>query len=133
MPAWDLRCPPESGSPLLLRQLLSPVENKFSSLLIIFWVNAMRVAALVNYKLIASPITLITRKQAALTKREHRLWRCLSLIYLLIRHLCNFFLGGKIKHYVIYAFIHFVIYLWHRADITRGTIFKIRCKDTTFF
>lgn len=74
----------------------------------------MRVAALVNYKLVASPITLITRKQAALTKREHRLWRCLSLIYLLIRHLRNG--GGKIKHYVIYAFIHLRIYLWHRVN-----------------
>ncbi len=49
----------------------------------------MRVAALVNYKLVASPITPNTRKQAALTKREHRLWRCISLIYRLIRHLRN--------------------------------------------
>lgn len=72
----------------------------------------MRVAALVNYKLVASPITLITRKQAALTKREHRLSRCLSLNYLLIRHLRNW---GGVKsnimlftHLFIFSFTHLV-------------------------
>ena len=72
----------------------------------------MRVAALVNYKLVASPITLITpitpitRKQAALTKREHRLWRCLSLFYLLIRHLRN---RGGVKLNII-LFLHLFIF-----------------------
>ena len=79
----------------------------------------MRVAALVNYKLVASLITPITRKQAALTKREHRLWRCLSLIYLLIRQIRNG--GGKIEHCIIFAFIHLRIYLF------------FGCKGTTFF
>ena len=68
----------------------------------------MRVAALVNWLFFSLNTLntlntlsfLITRKQAALTKREHRLWRCLSLIYLLIRHLRNW--GGKIEHQIFH-------------------------------
>ena len=67
----------------------------------------MRVAALVNWLFFSLNTLntlntlsfLITHKQAALTKREHRLWRCLSLIYLLIRHLRN---RGGVKLNIIF-------------------------------